>query len=100
MSQPDIDARPDSDEVKTAAAATTPDESGPSYLTVTKTFSSWAFTLDHKRIGLMYLCGVLYRFLLGGIFALLASTELFSPLAMLTPCFDDAAEAPADRYHK
>ncbi|MBT6785300.1 MAG: hypothetical protein HOA95_10885, partial [Planctomycetes bacterium] len=52
MSQSETDARPDSDEVKSAAAATTSDESGPSYLTVTKTFSSWAFTLDHKRIGL------------------------------------------------
>ena len=45
--------------------------SGPSYLTVTNTLTSWMFTLDHKRIGLMYLVGVLSMFLLGGVFALL-----------------------------
>ncbi|MBT7131244.1 MAG: hypothetical protein HN891_11110, partial [Planctomycetes bacterium] len=100
MSQPDIDGRPDSDEVKTAAAATTVDESGPSYLTVTNTISSWVFTLDHKRIGLMYLIGVLFMFLLGGVFALLVRTELFSPLAMITPLFADTAEAQADLYNK
>ncbi|MEO0532215.1 MAG: cbb3-type cytochrome c oxidase subunit I, partial [Planctomycetota bacterium] len=32
-------------------------------------FKSWAFTLDHKRIGVMYLCGVMFAFLLGGLYA-------------------------------
>ena len=57
--------------------------SGPSYLTVTNTLTSWMFTLDHKRIGLMYLVGVLSMFLLGGVFALLVRTELFSPIRLI-----------------
>ena len=39
---------------------------------------SWLVTLDHKRIGVMYLVFVLAAFLLGGVFALLVRTE---PLA-------------------
>ena len=39
---------------------------------------SWMSSLDHKRIGLMYLMGILGSFLLGGIFALLLRTELFA----------------------
>ena len=46
------------------------------YLTASSGFKSWAFTLDHKRIGLMYLAGVMGAFLLGGIMALLVRTEL------------------------
>jgi cytochrome c oxidase subunit 1 len=38
---------------------------------------SWLFTLDHKRIGLMYLFGIVISFLVGGMFALLIRTELF-----------------------
>lgn len=60
---------------ETAKVAPETTESGPSYLTVTKTFASWALTLDHKRIGLMYLVGVLGMFFLGGVFALLVRTE-------------------------
>jgi cytochrome c oxidase subunit 1 len=48
------------------------------YLTATKGWKSWAFSLDHKRIGLMYLAVVLAAFLAGGIFALLVRTELMS----------------------
>ncbi|HET6611582.1 MAG TPA: cytochrome c oxidase subunit I [Kofleriaceae bacterium] len=40
---------------------------------------SWLFTLDHKRIGLMYLCGIIIAFLLGGLFALGIRVELFFP---------------------
>ncbi|MBV8845795.1 MAG: cbb3-type cytochrome c oxidase subunit I, partial [Bryobacterales bacterium] len=49
------------------------------YLNETRGFKSWAFTLDHKRIGIMYLIGVLFSFLLGGIFALLVRLTLLSP---------------------
>ena len=38
------------------------------YLNETKGFWSWAGTLDHKRIGIMYLVGVLFAFFLGGMF--------------------------------
>ncbi|MEM7682436.1 MAG: cbb3-type cytochrome c oxidase subunit I [Planctomycetota bacterium] len=37
---------------------------------------SWLLTLDHKRIGLMYMGGVCLTFLLGGVFAVLLRTEL------------------------
>ena len=43
-----------------------------------KGMKSWLFTLDHKRIGIMYLIGVLAAFLLGGILALLVRLELFT----------------------
>jgi cytochrome c oxidase subunit 1 len=51
--------------------------SGDNYLNHTQGILSWALTLDHKRIGVMYLVAVLSSFLLGGIFAILVRTELF-----------------------
>ena len=48
----------------------------PNYLTHERGLKSWMFTLDHKRIGLMYLVSILAAFLLGGIMALLVRTEL------------------------
>src|SRR5688572_367751 len=50
-----------------------------SYLEVNPGLKNWIVTLDHKRIGMMYLCGILGALLLGGFFALLVRTELFSP---------------------
>lgn len=49
------------------------------YLTHTRGFLSWALTLDHKRIGLMYLTGVMSSFALGGIFALMIRAHLWNP---------------------
>jgi cytochrome c oxidase subunit I len=49
------------------------------YLTHERGLWSWLKTLDHKRIGLMYLFSVLAFFLIGGIFALLIRTELLTP---------------------
>ncbi len=46
------------------------------YLKATKGWKTWAFTLDHKRIGMMYLASVIVAFLVGGIMALLVRTEL------------------------
>ncbi|MDH3628783.1 MAG: cytochrome c oxidase subunit I [Acidobacteriota bacterium] len=40
---------------------------------------SWLFTLDHKRIGVMYLASILSAFFLGGMLALLVRTELLTP---------------------
>ena len=63
------------------AAVTTPhtghaeNDPSTSYLDVAKGIKSWVFTLDHKRIGVMYLISVTTAFLLGGIFALLVRTE-------------------------
>jgi cytochrome c oxidase subunit 1 len=48
------------------------------YLKESKGIASWMFTLDHKRIGVMYLVGVCMAFALGGLFALLVRAELFT----------------------
>ncbi len=49
------------------------------YLNVKTGIMSWLTTLDHKRIGVMYLWCVLGAFLLGGVAALLVRLELFAP---------------------
>ncbi len=49
------------------------------FINHSKGFLSWALTLDHKRIGLMYLVGISLSFFLGGLFALAIRLELFSP---------------------
>lgn len=50
---------------------------GDHYLNHSKGLWSWLSTLDHKRIGLMYLLSVILFFLLGGIFALGIRLELY-----------------------
>lgn len=50
----------------------------PDYLNASKGLKSWLFTLDHKRIGLMYLFAILGALIVGGVFALLIRTELWS----------------------
>jgi cytochrome c oxidase subunit 1 len=52
---------------------------GDNYLNHSRGLWSWLTTLDHKRIGVMYLFTVLTFFLVGGIFAMLIRLELFSP---------------------
>lgn len=52
----------------------------PSYLNATRGWKSWAFTLDHKRIGLMYLASIFFFFFVGGLMALLVRTELWNPI--------------------
>ncbi len=49
------------------------------YLNNDKSIKSWLFTLDHKRIGIMYLIAVSLAFLAGGILALLVRVELMAP---------------------
>ena len=49
------------------------------YLNETTGIWSWMTTVDHKRIGIMYLCAVCFAFLLGGIFALLVRLSLLNP---------------------
>src|SRR5579863_9014402 len=48
------------------------------YLKAKRGIGSWLYTLDHKRIGLLYLTMVSLAFLVGGIFALLVRLELFT----------------------
>lgn len=52
---------------------------GSHYLNHSHGIGSWLKTLDHKRIGVMYLFSVLTFFLVGGVFALLLRMELFTP---------------------
>ena len=52
---------------------------GDNYLSHGHGLRSWLLTLDHKRIGVMYLVSILVSFLLGGIFALLIRTKLLTP---------------------
>ncbi len=52
---------------------------GDNYINHTPGIKSWLGTLDHKRIGMMYLFTIMIFFLLGGIFALGIRLELFSP---------------------
>ena len=48
------------------------------YLNEKTGLKSWLLTLDHKRIGILYLIAVSSFFFLGGIFALLLRLELFT----------------------
>ncbi len=55
-----------------------PGQRPPSFWNSSHGLSSWLFTLDHKRIGVMYLAFVWFAFMLGGVFALLVRTELLT----------------------
>ena len=48
------------------------------YLNAEKGWYSWASTVDHKRIGIMYLFSVMAMFGVGGFFALALRTELLT----------------------
>ncbi|MBK7404313.1 MAG: cbb3-type cytochrome c oxidase subunit I [Phycisphaerales bacterium] len=59
-----------------------------SYLTpppggVFATIIHWATTVDHKKLGVMYLGAVLTMFLIGGLAALAVRTELWAPTRIL-----------------
>ncbi|HEX6851917.1 MAG TPA: cytochrome c oxidase subunit I [Candidatus Polarisedimenticolaceae bacterium] len=60
-------------------AGVKPGGGGTNYLTHSSGFLSWALTLDHKRIGVMYLVSILSAFALGGFAALAVRTELLGP---------------------
>ncbi len=49
------------------------------YMTAGHGLLSWIGTLDHKRIGVLYLISILSSFLLGGVIALLVRAELWTP---------------------
>ena len=52
---------------------------GTNYLNAEKGVWSWLSTVDHKRIGVMFLVLVLAGFLLGGLFAMALRLELLTP---------------------
>lgn len=49
------------------------------YLNADYGIKSWFLTLDHKRIGLLYLASITLFFFLGGFFAVLIRLELMTP---------------------
>jgi cytochrome c oxidase subunit 1 len=49
------------------------------YLHDGKGLKSWLTTVDHKRIGIMYLWSILFMFFLGGVFAMMIRLELLTP---------------------
>src|SRR5262245_3301631 len=51
----------------------------PNYLEAARGWKTWLYTLDHKRIGVMYLISVSLALLVGGLFAMLIRTELYQP---------------------
>src|SRR5215813_4858263 len=56
------------------------------YLNAATTVKSWLLTLDHKRIGLLYLFAITFFFFIGGTYATLIRLELVTPEGdLLTP---------------
>ena len=49
------------------------------YLNVSHTIKSWLLTLDHKRIGILYLISITFFFVIGGLMATLVRLELLTP---------------------
>jgi len=69
------------------------DEVPGNYLTFRRGILSWLFTLDHKRIGVMYLVAVLVSFFVGGVMALLVRTKLLWPGEVEWMTFDQYNKA-------
>ncbi|HQR67356.1 MAG TPA: cytochrome c oxidase subunit I [Thermoanaerobaculia bacterium] len=68
-------------EAKTAAPAASdpPGHARVNYLNETWGLKSWLLTLDHKRIGILYLISVSFYFAIGGLMAALIRIELATP---------------------
>jgi len=62
-----------------ASEAMNKTEGSVNYLNAATTVKSWLLTLDHKRIGLLYLFAISFFFALGGMFATLVRLELVTP---------------------
>lgn len=69
--------------------------SGDNYINHEKGLWSWLTTVDHKRIGLMYMIVILFFFLCGGIAAMLIRLELFAS----GPLFDGNTYNQILTYH-
>ncbi len=66
-----------------APAPSTPVRPPRNYINAAYTVKSWLLTVDHKRIGILYLAGVTLFFFLGGAAAVLFRLELMTPQADL-----------------
>ncbi len=82
----------------TTIDGTAPDHGAPheevDYIRAKKGIKSWLFTVDHKRIGLMYLAAVSLFFLFAGVLAIIVRLELLTPM-MDFLADGDAPEAAA-----
>lgn len=65
--------------IEPASGTAFPVEHEDNYITHRQGLMSWIVTLDHKRIGMMYLIAVLCSFFIGGLMALALRTELWTP---------------------
>ena len=66
-----------------AAAVDLPVESRVNYLNVNYGWRSWLFTVDHKRIALLYLVSITFMFFIGGAAAVLMRLHLLTPQGTL-----------------
>ncbi len=55
------------------------------YLNVEHGWKSWLFTVDHKRIAMLYLFSITLMFFIGGSFALLVRLHLTVPNGLFSP---------------
>jgi len=53
------------------------------YLNADYGWKSWLFTLDHKRIALLYMVSITFFFMIGGFFAVLMRIHLIEPQGAL-----------------
>jgi len=61
------------------ANQTDPEAPEPNYLNWSTTLKSWLTTLDHKRIGILYMISITLFFVVGGLAATLVRLELMTP---------------------
>ena len=54
-------------------------EREPNFMQAHRGLNSWLYTLDHKRLGLLYLGTTMLFFLVGGLAAITLRTELLTP---------------------
>ena len=66
-------------EIASTTALPIPEREPKNYLNAAWTVRSWLLTVDHKRIGLLYLAGITFFFFLGGAAAVVFRLELMTP---------------------
>jgi cytochrome c oxidase subunit I len=55
------------------------------YINVDDSWQSWLFTLDHKRIAILYLISITVMFAIGGLGAMIVRLNLVSPDGLVDP---------------
>ena len=89
--------------ITTAAVTTLPaprSQVAGNYLTQDRRIRSWLFTLDHKRIGVLYLATSLLAMLIGGLLAMVIRTQLLVPQGLIFHGHGAAAYAAYKHYNQ